>query len=161
MPRFNLDGCVIERGGEHNHGYTQIFRNGSIEATKASIVGPYDGKKYIPSGPLETHVFKSLPYYINGLRDLGVPPPLIVLITLEGVKDAAYKVSNSIFDDQEPVIERDVVFLPECVVNEYGEVAEYHRAVKPAFDALWNTAGYSSAQTFSADGIWIGNARNR
>lgn len=160
-PRFNLDGFVNERGGEQNFGYTQIFRSGAIEATKASIAGMYEGKKYIPSGPLEKYVFESLPYYINGLRDLGVPPPLIVLITLEGVKDAAYKVHNNIFDDPEPVIERDVVFLPECVINEYGEVAEYHKALKPAFDALWNTAGCVSAQTFSADGVWVGNAPNR
>ena len=95
------------------------------------------------------------------LRDLGVPPPLIVLITLEGVKGAAYKVHSNPFGDPEPVIERDVVFLPECIINEYGEVADYHRAVKPAFDALWNTAGYVSAQTFSADGVWVGQSQNR
>ncbi len=159
--RFNLDGFVNERGGEHNHGYTQIFRNGAIEATKAGIVSTFKGKKCIPSGSLAKHIFESLPYYIKGLRDLGVPPPLIVLFTLEGVKGAAYKVHNNVFDDPEPVIERDVVFLPECVINEYGEVAEYHRAVKPAFDALWNTAGCVSAQTFSADGVWVGNAQIR
>ncbi|MDP3844758.1 MAG: ATP-binding protein [Oxalobacteraceae bacterium] len=159
-PRYNLDGFVNERGGEHNFGYTQIFRSGALEATKASIVTTHQGKRYIPSGLLEKQIFESLPDYINELRDLGIPPPLIVLITLEGVKDAAYKVRNSIFDDPEPVIERDVVFLPECVINEYGEVAEYHRAVKPAFDALWNTAGCVSAQTFSADGVWVGNVQN-
>lgn len=123
-------------------------------------VGTYEGKKYISSAPFERHVFESLACYINGLRDLGVSPPLIIMITLEGVKDAAYKVHNSIFGDPEPVIERDVVFLPECVINEYSEVAVYHRAVKPAFDALWNTAGCISAQTFSNDGVWTGNAHN-
>lgn len=160
-PRFNLDGFVNERGGENNLGYTQVFRNGAIEATKSSIARTYEGKKCIPSGPFEKHVFESLPHYIKGLRDLGVPPPLIVLITLEGVKDAAYKVHSNPFGDPEPVIERDVVYLPECVINEYGEVADYHRAVKPAFDALWNTAGCVSAQTFSADGMWVGNTQNR
>jgi hypothetical protein len=160
-PRFNLDGFVNERGGEQNFGYTQIFRNGAIEATKARIAGTYEGKRYVPAGSLEKPLFESLPYYINGLRDLGVPPPLIILITLEGVRGAAYKVHNNIFDDPEPVIERDIVFLPECVVNEYGDVAEYHRSVKPAFDALWNTAGCVSAQTFSAEGIWVGNSQNR
>jgi hypothetical protein len=37
-PRFNFHGFVNERGGDQNHGYTQIFRNGSLEATKAGIV---------------------------------------------------------------------------------------------------------------------------
>lgn len=160
-PRFNLDGVVNERSGEHNHGYTQVFRNGSIEATKARIVGMYEGKRYIPSLPLEKAIFESLPYYINGLRDLAVPPPLILLITLEGVKGAAYKVQNSVFDDPEPVIERDLVNLPDCVINEYGESAEYHRAVRPAFDALWNTAGFACAQTYSSEGVWVGRPQNR
>ncbi|MFC3110089.1 hypothetical protein ACFQAT_00345 [Undibacterium arcticum] len=160
-PRYNLDGFVNERGGEHNFGYTQIFRSGALEAAKASIVATHQGKKYIPSGSLEKQIFDRLPDYVNGLRDLGVPPPLVILFTLEGVKDAAYKVGKKIFNEPEPVIERDVVFLPECIINEYGEIADYHRAVKPAFDALWNTAGHVSAQTFSADGMWVGNAQSR
>jgi hypothetical protein len=160
-PRFNLDGYIIERNGEYNHGYTQIFRNGTIEATKAAILGEVDGKKIIPSGKFERQFFDSFPTYINALRDLGAPTPLIILITLEGVKDSIYRVSSSsIFDEPEPVIERDIVCLPECVVNEYGEVAEYHRAVRPAFDALWNAAGYMSAKTFSADDTWNGNVAN-
>lgn len=145
-------------GSEHNFGYTQIFRNGAIEATKAKIVDTFEGKRYIPSGTLERAVFQSLPSYINGLRDLGVPSPLIILITLEGVKDAAYKIHDNVFGDPEPVMERDLVFLPECVINEYGDAADYHRAVKPAFDALWDIAGFVSAQTFSAEGVWIGNS---
>lgn len=154
-PRFNLEGFINERGGDRNFGYTQVFRNGIIEATKSTIVATFEGKKYISSG-IEKQIFEVLHHYINGLRDLGVPPPLLVLFTLDGVRGAAYKVSNNIFGDPEPVIERDVVFLPECIINEYGEIIEYHRAVKPAFDALWNTAGRSSAQSFTADGLWRG-----
>lgn len=37
-PRFNFHGFINERGGDQNHGYTQIFRNGALEATKAGIV---------------------------------------------------------------------------------------------------------------------------
>ena len=155
-PRFNLDGFINEGGGGRNYsGYTQIFRNGTIEATKTPIVGTVEGKKYMPAG-IEQNIFKVFHHYINGLRDLGVPPPLIILFTLQGVKGAAYKVSDSIFNDPEPEIGRDIVFLPECIINEYGETIEYHRAVKPAFDALWNTAGRSSAQSFSANGQWKG-----
>ena len=153
-PRFNLDGFVNERGGEQNFGYTQIFRSGTVEATMASIVNTQQGEKYVHARTLENHVLGSLPNYVNGLRDLGVFPPLFVLMTLVGIKDAAYRVRKSNFDDREPPIERDILFLPECVIHEYGDDAEYHKAVKPAFDALWNAAGYVSAQTFTADGKW-------
>lgn len=159
-PRFNLEGFVNERGGEHNHGYTQIFRNSVLEATKASIIRTHEGRKFIPARALEKQIFEVFSGFLNGLRDLGIPPPLVVLLTLEGVKGVPYKVQQNIFDDPDPEIERDLVYLPECLINEYGLDADYHRAVKPAFDALWNTAGRVSAQTFSADGVWVGNTQN-
>jgi len=31
-PRFNFDGFVVERGGDRNFGYTQVFRNGILES---------------------------------------------------------------------------------------------------------------------------------
>ena len=47
-PRFNLDGFINERGGDQNHGYTQVFRNGVVEAAKGSIVGDHNGRRVIP-----------------------------------------------------------------------------------------------------------------
>jgi len=156
-PRFNFEGFINERGGEHNYGYTQVFRNGALEATMAAIVRTHQGQRFILGRALEQYIFEVLARYINGLRDLGVPPPLVILFTLEGVQGVPYRVQQNTFDDPEPVIEREILYLPECLVNEYGPDADYHRSVKPAFDALWNTAGRVSAQTFSEAGLWVGN----
>lgn len=46
--RLNLDGKCWYRGGPECHGYTQLFRDGSIEATKARAVGTVDSKRYLP-----------------------------------------------------------------------------------------------------------------
>jgi hypothetical protein len=97
--------------------------------------------------------------YINGLRDLGVPPPLLVLFTLEGVAGVPYVVQENIWGDPEPAIEKNLLCLPDCLISEYGPDADYHRSVKPAFDALWNTTGRVSARSFSEDGVWIGDRR--
>jgi len=156
-PRFNFEGLINERGGEHNHGFTQVFRNGALEATKAAIIRSHEGQRFIPGRTFENCIFEVFAGYINGLRDLGVPPPLVVLFTLEGVHGVPYRVKHNIFDDPEPAIEREILYLPECLINEYGPSVDYHRSVKPAFDALWNTAGCVSAQTFSAAGMWVGN----
>jgi len=171
--RYNFEGIIIERSVERssverNYGYTQVFRNGALEATKAGII--LTGKiyinrkeqKYIPRIKLEKDILKVLPGYVNGLRDVGLPPPLIVLFTFEGVKGIPYIVSpnfNDLENVPEPVIEHDILRLPECLINEYGSVQDYQRAVKPAFDVLWNIAGRNSAQSFSADGSWIGEKK--
>lgn len=156
-PRFNFEGFINERSGEHNFGYTQIFRNGAVEATKASIISKHQSKDFIVGLVLEAQIFEVLPGYVNGLRDVGAPPPLAVLFTLEGVKGIRYEVKVNNLDDSAPSIERDILCLPDCLINEYGPDADYHRAVKPAFDALWNTAGRVAAQSFSSDGVWVGN----
>jgi hypothetical protein len=160
-PRFNFEGYINERGGEHNHGYTQIFRNGALEATRGNLVRVHNGQSHIAGLLLEQHLFEVFEGYVNGLRDLGVAAPLVVMITLEGVEGAVYAVRQSLFDDPVPVLDRPTMFLPECVINEYGPGVSYHRAVRPAFDALWNAIGYSTSQFFDENGLWVGDRRRR
>ncbi len=156
-PRFNFDGVINERGGEINHGYTQVFRNGIIEATKASLITETHGKKGIAGLKLEQQFFGSLSKYINGLKAIGVEPPLVVMLTFEGVDGAYYYVIGGTFADDSLPIDRSILYLPECVINDYGNDADYHRAVRPAFDALWNAVGFSGSLFFDSDsGLWVG-----
>jgi hypothetical protein len=46
--------------------------------------------------------------------------------------------------------------LPEVVIEQYGTSEDYQRTVRPAFDALWNAAGFSASKHFDADGRWVG-----
>lgn len=163
-PRFNYHGFINERGGDKNYGYTQIFRNGALEATKADILRnhPEIGVS-IPGLGLEQQIFKRFSLYITGLRDIGVPPPLIIMITLEGVYGARYAVKEGDIwniDDPSPLPEA-ILALPECVLEEYGTETDHHRAVRPAFDALWNAIGYARSEFFDENGLWIGKASSR
>ena len=155
-PRFNFHGFINERGGDQNHGYTQIFRNGALEATKAGIVRKRDDRLIIPGLALEKDIFQRLSSYIDGLRDIGVPPPLIIMFSLEGVKGAYYAVMSDPWGDYEPPLPDNVLFLPACVLEGYGTALEYHKTVRPAFDALWNAIGYSMSQYFDDNGVWVG-----
>lgn len=156
-PRFNYHGFVNEHGGDKNHGYTQIFRNGALEATKASILRERNGRLAIPGLGLEKDIFQCLSHYVDGLRGIGVPPPLVVMFTLEGIKGAKYVVKENPWGDEEIPLPDEVLFLPECVLEDYGEILQYHKGVRPAFDALWNAIGYSKSQFFNQDGLWIGD----
>lgn len=155
-PRFNLEGFINERGGDENHGYTQVFRNGAVEATKASLIRDHNGRRLISGIGIERHFFEVVPGYIDGLRILDIPAPLCVMITFEGVEGVAYAVRRDQWDDQEPPLNRNEIVLPECIVNEYGDRRSYTSALRPAFDALWNASGYAEAQTFNTAGEWVG-----
>lgn len=154
--RFNFHGFINERGGDQNHGYTQIFRNGSLEATKAGIVRKRENRVFIPGLALERDIFERLSTYIDGLRDIGVPPPLIIMFTLEGVKGADYAVMENVWGEYESPLADEILFLPECVLEDYGTALEYHKTVRPAFDTLWNAIGYSKSQFFDEKGSWVG-----
>ena len=158
-PRFNLHGFVNERGGDQNEGYTQIFRHGALEATISGIVRKRDGHLSIPGLALERYIFERLSLYVDGLRDIGVPPPLLIMFTLEGIKGANYAVMENHWGGYEPPLPDDFIFLPECVLEDYGTALEYHKAVRPAFDTLWNAIGYSKSQYFDENGFWVGKQK--
>ena len=157
LPRYNYHGFLNERGGDENYGYTQIFRNGILETTSAGIVTTHDGRTAIPGLGLEGRIFQRLHSFIVGLRDLGVPPPLIFMLTLEGVAGASYIVRQNIFGEHEPPFPVDIVSAPEGIIEDYGDQVDHHRAVKVSFDALWNAAGYAQAHSFSDEGRWTGS----
>jgi hypothetical protein len=159
--RFNYYGFINYMGGEENLGYTQIFRNGILEATFAGFVRELDkGRLTISGSSLEIYIFNRLSQYIYGLRDIDVPPPLIIMFSFEGVKGALYAVESS-YSSYNYLLPEDIITLPECILEDYGAEIDHHRSVRPAFDALWNAVGYSRSQYFNDDGLWVGDRKQR
>ncbi|HET6514148.1 MAG TPA: ATP-binding protein [Thermodesulfovibrionales bacterium] len=159
--QFNFDGVLIVRDGDKCYGYTQIFRNGIIEATKASLVREHEGMKVIPSLSFDNYIFEVLPGYLNGLRALDIPPPLVVMISLQEVYGAFLGVTNSIYDfDSRIKFNKSELLLPEIMIDDYGSEQDYQKSMKPAFDALWNAAGYAASKYFNEKDIWVGEQNN-
>lgn len=158
-PRFNFHGYLCERGGDENHGYVQVFRNGCIESTKGSIVRKLEHGLNIPGTGVEELIFNSVPKYIKGLSFAGVPGPFIILITLEGVLGAKYAVHSSMWGDENHPLPYDVMRLPEGFLDSDITVQNIHKAMKPCFDALWNAIGYSESQNFDENGVWKDNTK--
>jgi hypothetical protein len=155
-PRFNFEGFINFSGGEKCYGYTQIFRNGVIEATMASIIVERNGEKFLPGLPFDKDIFKVLPKYLNGLKVLDVPPPLVVMISLQEVNGACLVVSSDRFDGVGNKFNKSELLLPEIVIEDYGTDESYEKAMRPAFDALWNAAGYAASGYFNDDDLWVG-----
>ncbi|WP_338312515.1 AlbA family DNA-binding domain-containing protein [Bradyrhizobium sp. TM239] len=155
-PRINFDGFSnLSHGtGGKCISYTQIFRTGAIEAVKVRVTGDLiDGTVWVPALTFDRSILEQLPHYLAALRQLEVPPPIFLMITLQGVRGARLGIDQRPFDDPPP-IDRDVLELPEVVIEQYGSDESYQRAVRPAFDALWNTAGYARSQYFDSNDRW-------
>jgi Schlafen, AlbA_2 len=155
-PRINFDGYSSLYHGSDGKcwSYTQVFRNGAIEAVKVRVVSDLDGGRlWIPALDFDRWIFEKLPGYLSALQQLDVPPPIILMITLQGVLGARLGVTGHSFDDP-PKLDRDVLELPECIIERYGSEVDYQRAVRPAFDALWNTGGFFQSKHFDVTGEW-------
>jgi hypothetical protein len=153
-PQINFDGFSnLNPGNDGNcWSYTHVFRNGALEAVKVRVVSDLrPGQLFIPTLDFDKWIFQRLPGYLAGLQNLEVPPPLVMMITLQGVRGARLGVYPTPIDDP-PAILRDVLALPEIIIERYGSELDYQRAARPAFDALWNAGGYAKSNHFDATG---------
>jgi Putative DNA-binding domain len=155
-PRINFEGFSNFRHGADGKcvSYTHVFRNGAIEAVKVRVVTDLDPPHlWIPTLDFDRSIFERLTDYLSALQNLDVPPPFVLMITLQGVRGARLGVVPRPIEDL-PTIDRDVLELPEVVIEQYGTEADYQRAARPAFDALWNTGGFARSRHFDATGRW-------
>jgi hypothetical protein len=157
--RRNLEGHLATIVDEKKfRGYTQLHRNGTIEAVKAPILSERGGYRALVSDDIHLHVLTALVDYIHGLKLLKIPCPLWICMTLEGVRDAILYNDHAQFmvEDLHP-FRNSTLLLPEVVVRDYGSRNNYYEAARPMFDAIWNAAGFSASRHFDPEGVRIGS----
>jgi hypothetical protein len=155
-PRINFDGFsnISHSGDGKALSYTQVFRNGALEAVKVGVVSDIHARQlWIPTLAFDRWILERLPEYLSALQQIDIVPPIILMITLQGVRGARLGVAQHSYDDP-PQLDRDVLELPECVIEHYGTDIDYQRAARPAFDALWNTGGFFGSKHFDKTGKW-------
>jgi hypothetical protein len=148
--RFNFDGVVTCSYPLPSHDYLQVFRNGVIEAVDV-FLSP--GDLTIPSVGYEKELLKFLPRFALIQKNLGVEPPLFIMLSLLGVKDCTMPHKWS-FEEVHP-IDRDSLVVPEVLV----ESSDFDAAqiMKPAFDTVWNAAGFPRSMNYDEKtGKWVG-----
>lgn len=158
--RFNLDGIVtysqpIE--GKPAYTYLQVFRSGIFEATAAHLLIQRGDQFLIPGFGLEQYILKGVATYLSAAKQIGVPLPLVVLLTLHGVKGYRmfYDHNWYSYDEAHP-IDRETLLLPEVLLEDYTVSPDI--LLKPAFDALWQAGGIAGSRNYNDQGRWIGKA---
>lgn len=67
-PRLNFDGFISVNNIAPGSGYTQLFRNGVVEATTTNAVNEYRGQRMVLAANLESEIAKVLPSYLASLK---------------------------------------------------------------------------------------------
>lgn len=157
--RYDFDGIIIEQHTDDGavDSYLQVFRNGALEAVDTQILRANEGNgslMEIPSVLYEEQILEALPRLLEIERKLGIQPPVFVTLTLLGVKGYSMATKQSLDGYRGEVIDRDLLALPEVMVEDFD--VEPARLMKPAFDVLWNTCGFSGSRNYDAAGEFVG-----
>lgn len=153
--RINLEGvCTFAGQSGGVSGYTQVYRNGTIEAVEGRLLNrEHNGRRTIPSISFEKELLQGVTRYLAVQRSMGIDAPIYLFISLVGVKGCWMAASNAFFDVGEyyPVTEENLL-LPEVLVDRLDQPAE--EILRPAFDMVWNACGYPSSGNFDNTGRW-------
>ena len=144
---YNLDGfCTSHRPLRNGEGdvlyspsYTQVFRNGSIEA----IYMEYNPRvSETNASPLTSDFEYKLPANIPKLlkiqRELGVTPPLFLMLSFLGIKGIDLWQSESFNCNSHPFLEDNIV-LPEIMLDRFE--CDLPMQMRWLFDIVRNAAG--------------------
>lgn len=155
--RFNLDGLLtynIAHSPECRD-YCQMFRTGAIEAVDAYLLPENTPPRLIPSRVVEQSLIATVQGYLEALDQMEVPPPVIAMVTLDGVKGYNLAVSPRharVWRADPTPIDRGVLILPEVQVDNFA--CDVAMTLRPIFDAVWNAAGWDRCHNYDASGQW-------
>ena len=152
--RHNLDGFLTygkDQTGK-SYSYVQLFRNGIIEAVEGLLLEPHNGELSIPSIAYEEELSKSLSVYLSILRTLCVTLPVLIFLGLLQVKGYSMAVGSRFPTADRICIDRDILLLPEIVLDSYEVRAE--KVLRPSFDSVWNACGFSRSFNYNDNGEW-------
>ncbi|MFC1543323.1 helix-turn-helix domain-containing protein [Candidatus Neomarinimicrobiota bacterium] len=153
--RFNYDGFLIYSGaGEPVHySYIQLFRNSVIEMVDAFLIK--DNRHYIPSKAFEEEVAEFLGGCLIFEKNLGITPPIVVLLSVLGIKDYALATRQSTDRWYEYRIDRDDLLFPDILIEDIN--SDPFEVLRPCFDILWQSVGFARCMHYDESGKWIGN----
>lgn len=156
--RFNVDGYLNQSSRADNvRAYTQVFRDGRLEAVGTNISYPvYEQNENSPlalrDGLLEHQVFEIIKCYLSFCNSLNIEQPIWMysaLIDCEGTRICTDRAFRDLSDCS---IDRSPAFLPEIKlsVSDCNSI----KGIQPWCDYLWQSVGFERSFSFDNNGNW-------
>lgn len=155
--RLNLDGVVTFGGDTHSmapvDSYTQVFRNGCVEAVCSNLIRSHSGQSEISSVQYEAMIIDSVTKYLSGFEAVGIAPPILCFLTIQGALGASFQVSSPLAVGHHR-IDRDPLILPDVTIDDLSDPVP--TILRPVFDMVWNACGYLRSFNYDDNGKWVG-----
>jgi len=152
--RYNLDGLLSFSQPRSARAcmYTQLYRDGRIEAVDALLIQASGDQKAFGAG-FEAYIVDGTAKYLAIQKTLGVDLPVIVMLSFLGVGGYIIGGISSQYSRRgEDGIDRDNVIVDEVVVQDFGCATE--QVMRPAFDVVWMACGWPGSKNYDGEGNW-------
>lgn len=158
--RHNFDGFLTYSSISKKslaRSYLQVFRNGIIESVDTELLSHQVGETYIiPSVAYERAILEALPRFLNAQKQLGVSPPLFIMLSLLEVFGYTMAVNRSRFSwPQEHPIDKKNLIIPDIMIENFD--SKLAKIMRPALDAIWNATGWPRSMNYNDGGEWVGH----
>jgi hypothetical protein len=157
LARLNLDGALVVSNetpqGETN-AYSQFFRNGFFESTFVLTHRTESGRMLLPSLSYEEYLIALLDSFRRELGRLGINYECAVMLSLLRANVVRLGVSSewNFFEPHQTLFDREIIALPDIVASSELSPA---KAMRPAFDLMWQAAGFNGSWNYNDDGEWL------
>lgn len=132
--------------------YTQLFRSGRIEAVTSDIVREIRCVPKMASIWYEKTILQATDEYLKTLKSLDIQMPLVFLLSITGGK-GIYMTTDGWMSGYDSVpLDRDLALFPDVLIESYE--ADLPKALRPAFDSVWNACGIPQSLNYDSDGNW-------
>lgn len=114
------------------------------------------GKKNLPSLYYEQEVIKLFSKYRAELKFTGLNQETTVMFSLLRADEVQLGLDNyqyAFLDENQSHFDRSLILAPDVLTA--GET-EAPVALKPAFDLIWQAAGFTGSRNYDHDGQWSG-----
>jgi hypothetical protein len=153
LTHYNFDGLITFSSMEkYAYSYVQLFRNGCLEAVESVLLEPRDGRKVFSGASVEKEIIRCGERMTQLLQTLHIEPPYIVMLSFLGVRDYQMFAGPMRWQEHAHHIERDHLFLDEVVIADAPQ--DFSKALRPAFDQVWNSCGWPKSLNYDEAGNW-------
>lgn len=155
--RFNVDGLLNYDGHEAVRAYSQLFRDGRLEAAMPDVAYPLDRQEKNSAHCLrdsicEQAVFSTVASYLRFCKAIGLDVPIQMFSALVGCKGVRICTDRTFHDLSEHGIDRSPVYFPEIEIESLD--ADPKQVLRPWCDILWQACGMERSFNFDQEGNW-------
>lgn len=138
--------------------YTQLFRDGGLEVVSGGVIVKHDERGGFYAWGMERVVIAGLATYQKFWQEVGVAPPILISLTLTGVKGWKVLRSPYSYHDLDAVLDRNIVSTPEMILSDFATPTGFSTpadvVLRHAFDFVWNGGGWPGSPNYR-DGRWF------